>query len=135
MDLGPTPLSYSETHDRSMKSDRDYLLWSKRLFLFVILAIILNVVLTYRLIFHPPLPCVARCTEFVEARRPELASPVAANISESTGLSLYTDLIGVQEEGGKPEIDVSLHNDVVVEYQIEKNALAVRFPSEFGTDL
>lgn len=80
---------------------------SKRLFYFLALTLVVNLILTYGLIFHPPPPSVTRCVNLY----PHLAVPAPANIERST--------------------DTSLNNDNIFVADVEPTALAVRSTGEF----
>jgi hypothetical protein len=85
-----------------MKQIRDNLRLSKRLMHFLVLTLVVNLILTYGLIFHPPPPSDRRCAAFIKAVYPELASPAAANIARSTHLSLHDNVVaagGVETTG------------------------------------
>jgi hypothetical protein len=45
-----------ETHKREVEKIKFYLLWSRRLFVEPIAVVVVNLILTYRLIFHPSKP-------------------------------------------------------------------------------
>lgn len=93
MDLKTTLPSHSTSYDEKMKKVRDNLRLSRRLINFLVLTIVLNVILTYGLIFHPPPPSATRCAEFITVHCPELAVPAAANIAGSTDLLLHNDVV------------------------------------------
>jgi hypothetical protein len=95
MDLKPTLPSHSTSYeyDEKMKQVRDNLRLSKRMIHFLALTLVVNLILTYGLIFHPPPPSDRRCAAFIKAVYPELAVPAAANIARSTYLSLHDDVV------------------------------------------
>jgi hypothetical protein len=95
MDLEPTLPSHSTSYeyDEKMKQVRDNLRLSKRMMHFLALTLVVNLILTYGLIFHPPPPSDRRCAGFIKAIYPELVVPAAANIARSTYLSLRDDVV------------------------------------------
>jgi hypothetical protein len=98
--------SHSTHYDKKMKEVLNNLQSSKRLLYFLALTLVVNLILTYGLIFHPPPPSVTRCVKLY----PHLAVPAPTNIERST--------------------DISLNNDIVVA-DVEPTALAVRSTGEF----
>ncbi len=105
MDRKTTLPSHSKSYDEKMKEVLNNLCWSKRLFNFLALTVIVNIILTYGLIFHPPPPSLKTCAEFIKAQYPQLLLPTTMNVGRSVHLSL---------------------NDVVAQEDLETTALAVR---------
>jgi hypothetical protein len=99
MDIKPTLPSHSTSYeyDEKMKQVRDNLRSSKRLIHFLALTLVVNLILTYGLIFHPPPPSDRRCAAFIKAVYPELALPAAANTARSTHLSVHNDAVAAGE--------------------------------------
>jgi hypothetical protein len=95
MDLKTTLPSHSTSYeyDEKVKQVRDNVRWSKRMMHFLALTLVVNLILTYGLIFHPPPPSDRRCAAFIKAVYPELALPAAANTARSTHLSLHDDVL------------------------------------------
>jgi hypothetical protein len=53
-----------ENHDAKVDELRTYLRWSKRLFYALIAVMVVNLLLTYGLLFHPSKPSVETCAPF-----------------------------------------------------------------------
>jgi hypothetical protein len=95
MDLKPALPSHSASYeyDEEMKQARDNIRLSKRMMHFLALTLVVNLILTYGLIFHSLLLGDRRRAAFIKPVYPELAVPVAANTARSTHLSFHDDLM------------------------------------------
>ena len=86
---------------------------SRKLCIFLVLTVIVNVILTYGLIFHRAPPSAARCASYIQAQCPQLALPAVSNTARM-----------IQPPLG--------NHEMAAEEDTETTALAVRSPGEFS---
>lgn len=94
--------SNADTYERKMKSVHDNLIRSKRLLHFLALTFLVNIILTYGLIFHPPPPSDEVCAQYIRAQYPDLILPLLTTPPRSTPFSLLvadTTALAVRPSG------------------------------------
>ena len=78
-------------YEEKVKQVRNHVVLSKRLMHFLALTFILNAILTYGLIFHPPPPSDRLCAKFIEKNYPQLVH-ASGKVIRSIETSSQNDL-------------------------------------------
>jgi hypothetical protein len=109
--MNAKPAYAFENSKEKVEELRFYLRWSKRLFVALIAIIIVNLILTYGLIFHPTKPSSSTCAQYC----PQIHAREALDPSPGFTTSL----------------SLPINNEVIVCEEGTTKAVAIRSPSKY----